>query len=314
MSEKELLQQLNNKMDVLLTLLQNGALSVSAPVPTVHECKHTLYKWLDEWFSLHKVGKSPNTVAAIEVSIRVHIKKILADVPLNSLEGIELQRALMTIEGSRARKSTFDVLNMALKAAVNIRLIKNNPLQGVQIPVHHRVNGTPLSSREVGAFLKKIANHETENYFKFLLYTGCRRTEGLNVKKSDIDTKKGTLHIRGSKTKTSDRVIPLFEQTIGLMASQKNQKDGILFPFRPDYVTRLFKRFCPKHKLHDLRHTFATQCLIAKIPLIVVQKWLGHSEIDTTADIYAHVTQEVHKDEAARLNAYHAQKGKKKGT
>jgi integrase len=49
-------------------------------------------------------------------------------------------------------------------------------------------------------------------------------------------------------------------------------------------------------------------CLKAKIPLKVVQKWLGHSKLDTTADTYSHVTDEINKEEAETLNRYLAEK------
>ena len=80
--------------------------------------------------------------------------------------------------------------------------------------------------------------------------------------------------------------------------------DGKFFNFRPDTVTHIFKRFCPKHKLHDLRHTFATNCLAAKFSMKVVQKWLGHSDFETTANTYSHVTEEITTAEAELFNQY----------
>lgn len=105
-------------------------------------------------------------------------------------------------------------------------------------------------------------------------------------------------------TYLSDRTIPLFEKVAGLLVTVRPDANGMYFPFRGDSVTRAFKRLCPAHKLHDLRHTFATRCLEAEIPLKVVQTWLGHSEIDTTADIYAHVTEKLNDTEAKRLNDF----------
>jgi integrase len=122
---------------------------------------------------------------------------------------------------------------------------------------------------------------------------------------SDVDFKSKLLHVPGTKTETTERTIPLFENVAALLAQIKPQKPAdFYFPFRPDYPTHAFKKLCPAHKLHDLRHTFATRCLAAKIPLKIVQIWLGHSEIDTTADIYTHVTNEINTAESEALNAY----------
>jgi site-specific recombinase XerD len=50
---------------------------------------------------------------------------------------------------------------------------------------------------------------------------------------------------------------------------------------------------------HVARHTFATLGLINKIPLAVVSKMLGHSDLKTTM-IYAKVVDEIKNDEMER--------------
>ena len=44
----------------------------------------------------------------------------------------------------------------------------------------------------------------------------------------------------------------------------------------------------PDIRFHDLRHTFASLLLTKDVPLINVSKFLGHSDLSTTANIYAH--------------------------
>jgi integrase len=46
----------------------------------------------------------------------------------------------------------------------------------------------------------------------------------------------------------------------------------------------------PRIRLHDLRHTWASLALEAKVPLKVVSERLGHATTSVTADIYSHVT------------------------
>ena len=70
------------------------------------------------------------------------------------------------------------------------------------------------------------------------------------------------------------------------------QADGR--PFQPRSLTHGFQLFLAKHKLprvrlHDLRHTHATEMLKGKIHPKVVQERLGHSTIAVTLDIYSHV-------------------------
>ena len=49
-----------------------------------------------------------------------------------------------------------------------------------------------------------------------------------------------------------------------------------------------FEHFTP----HCLRHTFATRCLEANVPLKTVSSLLGHTQLQLTTDLYMHVTQD----------------------
>ena len=261
-----------------------------------------LYAWLDDWIkNFKKPNVKESTLNTIDVAVRVHIKKGLPNKPLFEINGLELQRFLINIERPRTRKSVYDVLNESFKTAYALRLIDFNPMLAVRIPSHKQNKGSELTPTQLDTFLHNIAGHETEKYFYFLLLTGCRRSEALAVRWSDIDFEKKTLHVPGTKTETSDRVIPLFADVEKLVLSI-SRTDERLFDFRPDYVTHVFKEFCPEHKLHDLRHTFATVCMENGVPIKVVQNWLGHSKIDTTANIYSHVTKKINEEEAAKLN------------
>ena len=309
---KGILIEIRDFLKVMADCLQKQS-AIALPISEVSSCKYTLYSWLEEWYNTYKKPTvKPATLETLDVAIRVHIKPNLADMPLNLLNGLELQKFLMSINKSRTRKSVYDVLNMALKEACDLKLISDNPMVGVKIPVHRRTKGDALTSEELEKFLFAIKGHPTETYFKILLYTGCRRNEALYIKKSDVDFEKKLLHIRGTKTETSNRTIPLFEKVAALLVKTKCLKDGFYFHFRPDYLTHIFKKFSPNHKLHDLRHTFASNCLDAQIPLKVVQNWLGHSNIDTTADIYAQVSKELNMQEADKLNKFFATNKKQK--
>jgi Phage integrase family len=56
-------------------------------------------------------------------------------------------------------------------------------------------------------------------------------------------------------------------------------------------------------RFHDLRHSHATQLLLAGVHPKVAQERLGHSTISTTLDLYGHVTTTMQEDPAGRLDA-----------
>ncbi len=63
----------------------------------------------------------------------------------------------------------------------------------------------------------------------------------------------------------------------------------------PDYVTQKFAKVLktcglPHIRFHDLRHTTASVLLEAGYDLKRISEWLGHSDVSTTANIYAHLS------------------------
>jgi integrase len=73
-------------------------------------------------------------------------------------------------------------------------------------------------------------------------------------------------------------------------------------------VTKAFQRILeraglPRQRFHDLRHARATLLLEDREELGVVSRILGHSQIATTADVYAHLTPAMLERSAARMDA-----------
>ena len=76
---------------------------------------------------------------------------------------------------------------------------------------------------------------------------------------------------------------------------------------RPSYVTDHFRELLEKYGLrhirfHDLRHTFASLLINQDVPLINVSNFLGHSDLSTTANIYAHLDKASKQASAAVIS------------
>jgi integrase len=80
-------------------------------------------------------------------------------------------------------------------------------------------------------------------------------------------------------------------------------------PTSPFSLTHAFFDFMRKHpelprvRFHDLRHTHATQLLLAGVHPRVAQERLGHSTVALTLDLYSHVTATMQEDAAAKIDA-----------
>ena len=79
-------------------------------------------------------------------------------------------------------------------------------------------------------------------------------------------------------------------------------------PFSPNYLTCRFGKLIKRHNLphirfHDLRHSAASMLLANGHSLKEIQEWLGHEEIGTTSNIYAHLQYEAKQNMAASLSS-----------
>ena len=140
-----------------------------------------------------------------------------------------------------------------------------------------------------------IDNHVHFVLFSFYIGTGCRRSEALNLRWSDIDFENNTVIFRITKSGKA-RVVPMRKKLISLLLDFPSSEER-LFPCESSYVSRLFKKYAhnanlpPELKLHSLRHTFLTYAVSTSKNLRGVQTLAGHSSV-TVTEGYTHLLPE----------------------
>ncbi|MGN0796227.1 MAG: tyrosine-type recombinase/integrase [Christensenellales bacterium] len=265
--------------------------------------KFSFFEWLNFWNDTYK--KPYNRTDSITPQIKKHIFGVMKDKPLDKVTTIELQLLLNKIESTRTRQAVSNIIRGAFDVALKTKIIKDDPSTALIKVVHHSKKGEALTRAEEKKFLSDIRGHYLENLYRFYLLSGCRRGEALSLNVRDVDFSEKTVKINGTKTQSAEREIPLFTKLEALLRSLQPDKDGFYFSnVHEDTVTQTFKKFCPTHKLHDLRHTFATRCLEAGVNMKTVQTWLGHSDFETTANTYSHAQKDFQKEQAVRLNSF----------
>lgn len=142
----------------------------------------------------------------------------------------------------------------------------------------------------------------------------------------NVDGKATVVAKDRTKTAKSMRTLPLMpaveEMLLRMKAEQDKNKQffkscykgqGYIYvledgtPVNPDYITKAFIKFIKstglRHiRFHDLRHSCATLMRHEGVRLEDIQKWLGHSQISTTEKIYAHFSEEQHKNSAKLIS------------
>lgn len=263
---------------------------------------YTFFEWMNFWYETYK--KPYNKSDSIIRQIRTHVT-VGKDMPLTSVTTTHLQVIINNVPTMRTRVDVTNILKAAFDIAFKTRVVVENPAITLAKLSYKSKNGSALTQEEEKQFLSDIKGHYLESLFNFYILTGCRRSEAFKFNVKDVDRKKGIVYIHGTKTQNSERIIPLFKRLDEYLQTLTPDENGYYFAsVHEDTVTRDFKRFCPNHKLHDLRHTFATRCLEAGVNMKTVQIWLGHADFETTANIYSHVNLDFHKEQALRLNSY----------
>jgi len=138
-----------------------------------------------------------------------------------------------------------------------------------------------------------------------LIYSaGLRSQEAINLKLSDIDFERKTIHIRQSKYK-KDRIVPLSDYIAkglikyisaehphiwlfnGKEPNGRYSVKGLSWVMRENLKKTDIKKDV---SLHSLRHSYATHLLEEGVNIVTIKELLGHAHITTTM-IYLHVAQ-----------------------
>jgi integrase len=227
-------------------------------------------------------------------------------------------------------RKIISILRQVFEYAVLYGDIKINP--AIQVPLPKTTNKKDerqvfLTSEDAQKMLDAFQNEEIGPIVYVTLYYGLRKSEALGLRWQAVDFDANTISINHTvvgnghivrkdttKTYTSRRTYELLPDVKELLLKLKDQQDDYkrrlgssyhmndyIFknpngvPYRPDSLTRSFKRALARHGLpqmryHDLRHSTASILVDKGWDINDIKEWLGHADISTTANIYAHIS------------------------
>jgi integrase len=242
----------------------------------------------------------------------------------------------------QTRRHLHRILRSALARAVEQQVIARNPADAFRkrMPKVERHGMATLSAEQSQLLFDAIRHTRVYWPVVIALATGMRRGEVLALRWRNIDLDRGTVRVVESLEQTkaglrfkapkTDKAraitLPAFatdelrrlkrEQAEELLRLGVRQSGETLLcaradgePLQPRSLTHEFTRLIgrakgvPRVRFHDLRHSHATQLLIAGVHPKVAQERLGHSTITTTLDLYSHVSETMQEDAAARIDA-----------
>ena len=233
-------------------------------------------------------------------------------------------------------------ISIVLAQAVKESLVPFNVASRADPPRAEQKEANYLQRADIEAINAALKSEpfKWQTLIHLLMITGARRGEVLGLKWEDIDLAASRLHIRRSisytpdrgvyegkpKTKSSERFVAIPRETVAILKDYRVwqleerlrlgdyfQDHGFVFtredgtPMHPDSVTTWLARFSKRHGLphinpHAFRHTMASMLFFSGEDAVTISKRLGHSQVSTTADIYAHVIAEADAQSADLLS------------
>ncbi len=219
-----------------------------------------------------------------------------------------------------------NILTQPLDLAVKNKLIPSNPCQFLILPPLERYESSFYNEQQLSELFAALQDDPLLPIVKITTLYGLRRSELLGLQWDSISFLRKTMTIRHTvsrvvktvaknKTKnlSSHRTFPLTDEAFEIFNTIKQQEEyyrsvfgkqyqenNYIFKwpdghtYSPEYISYRFKKLLKKHNLphirfHDLRHSCASLLIAMGWSLKDVQEWLGHSDIQMTANIYSHL-------------------------
>lgn len=245
-----------------------------------------------------------------------HINKRVENINSN-----DLRQYFSEIQNNKIYKKTtynnkINVIRSFFGFLHDEEIIKTNPSTKLKtLKVDIKSLRTALTIEEMEMVRNACKNIREKAIVEFLYSTGCRVTEAINIKVSDINWIDNSLNVFGKGGKTR-RVyfsikckIYLQEylcnkkvDTEHLFVASKHPYNNLTKESIESLIRKIVKRTNLHKKVtpHTFRHTIATHALSKGMDIAIIQQMLGHSEISTT-NIYAEVSDTILK---AAYNKY----------
>lgn len=179
---------------------------------------------------------------------------------------------------------------------------RNSEYYDIPRPKKEHTLPNVLSEEEIIKIFNTVSNIKHKSILYLLYSGGLRLSEIINLKITDIDSKRNLIFIRGGKGK-KDRTTLLSQTLLTTLREyyREYKPKDYLFEgepggkYSPRSVQNIFKKALKlsgikKHAtVHTLRHSFATHLLERGTDLRYIQELLGHANSKTT-EVYTHIS------------------------
>ncbi len=310
-----------------------------------------LEEFILDFLNKYKMNLSITTYNCYIRICKKYIIPLIGDIKLCDIKPIHIQNYvddLLDLLTPQTIKVHLNILNIVLKRAYKLKLIKENVVQYVDVPKNKKYKNDIYDTNDMQLLLEKCRGTSIELPIILASGLGLRISEILGLTWNNIDFNDSTITIdkitvrdngkvilKEPKTESSIRTISAPKEIIlmlkrlkkdRLSAKLKGEKshrelvfyDKNLNPIAQDVLSKKFRLFLKENNLkhirfHDLRHSHVTLLINAKVPIKVISERVGHSNINTTLNIYSHALKEMDQEASDKISDTLFNKGRKMG-
>jgi integrase len=286
------------------------------------ELSSTIFEdWAEGWLA-NRTHLKPKTFSGYDSLLKVHILPRFGSTRLDRIDSLSIEEWVADLKGSGLSASRIrqahNVLSQILKTAVRARYLPANSAEGIDLPRKPRREQLFLTPAEVD----RLA-HEVEEQYQALVYVfaygALRWGEAAALRRRRVDVLRGNLEVAESLAEVGgdlhfgptknyrNRVVtlPKFLREMlnhQLVTYTAPGRDALLFtasngsPMRnSNFSSNVWRRAVKAAELpeglrvHDLRHTAVAILISQGVHPEAIKRFLGHSSIMVTMDIYGHL-------------------------
>jgi integrase len=262
--------------------------------------------------------RAPNTQDAYRRALRLYIQPALGRMKVVAVVWADidaLHRKITDAGHPFQANRVVALLSKMFSLAVRWHMRPDNPVRGIE-----RNSESPRHRYPTGAELARLAtaldNHTDRQgaaVFRLCQFTGCRVGEALSARWDQFDlTGAGVWTKPGATTKQRTiHIVPLNTAARALLAHLRQRTNSVwVFPADSDTghrvaVQKSWRAVCKAAdikdlRIHDLRHSFASQLVNAGASLPLIGALLGHTQAATTHR-YAHLADGPQREAVERV-------------
>ena len=284
----------------------------------------TYESWYHQYMALYKTDIAPKTAESYEHCYAMYIAPTLAASELEAVTPDDLQSIVMQAffsAGSRQAQIVYAQLHAVFARAARSRRIGYNPADCIDKPQHAARQGRAINAAEWKQLMPYIRD---DIGLSLAAYAGLRRGEILGLERRDVDLARGQLTIQRQRLRVAGklitstpksaagiRTVPISAELVPIIQRRTRHltPNGLIVPIAPETLNHHWRRAQQEagieapYRLHDLRHTYATQLVAAGCNIKTLQYLMGHSTYQLTADTYTHINADQARAELQRVGA-----------